>query len=740
MTKVLAKERLCGALGVLCLLLCPRAAAQNLPDKPAEALYRQLSQVGLDPTRVYQVRGASLNRSAIQISLDDGRIGFTQDVTGHITGAFFEGDGEILLSPPDAMERRSMTFFTGMAILEERFASAYFRFNDDAAAELAPDLRATDEKQEFVDRWDATAKNLAGSDAIRLLMTFSRMLPTGAGPASQAAVQAANGADRFLHARLQGVKLGVFDVFFDSTAPEQVQAGQAKELNGETYYDVWTSFSPRSVTAARPRLDTTPQPQSQRIRGSRISVRSYTIKAEVTPPKQIHARAQLQCEVLDGGERTLLFELSRFLPTESVTLDGRPVEFIHNPSIEGTQLSRRGNDVVAVVLPEPTRTGQQFQLEFGYGGEVLAEAGNGLLYVGARGTWYPNRGMEMADFDLQFTYPSDWTLVATGKPAEVSAEEKAKANGQQITRWTSDRPIPLAGFNLGKYREATTEAGKITVETYATRGVEKEFPNAQIQIIAPPRPPIDPTVRHPELIVAPRPSPVRNELRVGEEAAQAIEYFSERFGPFPYSHLALTQFPGRASQGWPGLVFLSSYAFLNDAERQQLHYDDRQILLQQLVPAHETAHQWWGDLVSWTSYRDQWFSEGLSQYCTLMMLQEKNPAGFHAVMADYRRELLKKDEEGVSPEDAGAVTLGTRLVSSRLPGSYEAITYGRGTWLFHMLRSMMKDAYRTEGKDHGIDNSEPFVRALRNLRQRYEGKAVSTQELLDVFAEELPPS
>lgn len=741
MTKVLAIERN-ALLGAVLLLLCAcswsGAGAQNAPDKPAEGLYRQLSQVGLDPTRVYQVRGASLNRSAIQISLDDGTIGFTQDVMGHITGAFFEGDGEILLSPPDEMERRSMSFFTGMAILEERFATAYFRFNDEAAAELAPDLRATDEKKEFVDRWEATAKNLAGGDAIRLLMTFSRMLPVSGGPASQDAVQAANGADRFLHARLQGVQLGVFDVFFDSTAPEQVQAGQAKEVNGETYYDVWTSFSPKSVIAARPKLDTTPQPQSQRIRGSRISVRRYTINADVTPPKQIHARARLQCEVLDGGERTLLFELSRFLPTESVTLDGRPVEFIHNPSIEGTQLSRRGNDVVAVVLPEPTRTGQQFQLEFVYGGEVLAEAGNGLLYVGARGTWYPNRGMEMTDFDLQFTYPQEWTLVATGKPAEVSPEQRAKANGEQVSRWVSDRPIPLAGFNLGKYREATTRAGNVSIETYATRGVEKEFPNAQIQMIAPP--PIDPTIRHPQVIVAPRPSPAQNEIRVGQEAAQAIQYFSDRFGPFPYSHLALTQFPGRASQGWPGLVFLSSYAFLNDAERQQLHYDDRQILMQQLVPAHETAHQWWGDLVSWTSYRDQWFSEGLSQYCTLMMLQEKNPAGFRAVMDEYRRELLKKDEEGKDPEDAGAVTLGTRLVSSRLPGSYEAITYGRGTWLFHMLRSMMKDGERTEDKTRGTDGSEPFVRALRTLRQRYEGKAVSTRELLEVFAEELPLS
>ena len=61
-----------------------------------------------------------------------------------------------------------------------------------------------------------------------------------------------------------------------------------------------------------------------------------------------------------------------------------------------------GNDLVAIVLPGPARAGQKINLEFVYGGEVLAEAGGGLLYVGARGTWYPNRGMAMADFDLEF--------------------------------------------------------------------------------------------------------------------------------------------------------------------------------------------------------------------------------------------------------------------------------------------------------------------------------------------------
>jgi len=721
------------------------AGSENPPEKPAEALYLQLGQVGLDPARVYQVRGASLDRSAVHITLEDGTIGFTQDVMGRITGAFFEGDGEVLLTPPNTVERSSMSLFTGMAILEEHFATAYFRFNDDAAAELRPDLRATDNKQEFVDRWGATARNLASADATRLLMTFSKMLPvknkTSAERADVAEPEVATDRDRFLHARLQGTKLGVFDVSFDSASAEQVQAGQTKTAeHGDLYYDVWTSFSTTNPETGPAKHSGTLAPEDEKEHESRVAVRRYTVTTEVQPPKRIHAKARVQFEVRTGGLRALVFELSRFLQVESVKLDSQPVEFIHNPAVEGTQLSRRGNDLVLVILPEPTQAGQKIDLEFVYGGEVLAEAGNGLLYVGARGTWYPNRGLAMADFDLEFKYPQGWTLVATGKPTPLSTAGTA-ATGEQTVRFVSERPIPLAGFNLGKYKEVTVQAGDVTVETYATKGVERDFPAPPVQVIEPD--PSDPTSRRRQVIEPNHPSPVQNEVTVAEAAARAIQYYADRFGPYPYSHLALTQIPGRDSQGWPGLVFLSSYAFLDQEEREQLHYEPYRILLQQSIPAHETAHQWWGDLITWSSYRDQWLAEGLANYCALMMLQEKDPVGFRQVMEKYRQDLVAKNKAGLSPMEAGPVTLGARLLSSRFPEGYEAILYGRGTWLFHMLRTMLKDAAVQEGGQKGQIGraaDEPFVRALRKVRQRYEGKSISTKELMDVFAEDLPPA
>jgi len=95
----------------------------------------------LNPARTYQVRGASIDLPGIHLTFEDGLIAFTADVENHVTGAFFEGDGEVLLTPPTREERASMALGTGMAILEEHIKTAYLRFNDDTFATFQPFLR-----------------------------------------------------------------------------------------------------------------------------------------------------------------------------------------------------------------------------------------------------------------------------------------------------------------------------------------------------------------------------------------------------------------------------------------------------------------------------------------------------------------------------------------------------------------------------------------------------------------------
>jgi hypothetical protein len=744
---------------------------KDLPASPAAgnhaagALYAQLRSVGLDQTRVYRVRDVSIDREALHITLGDGTLAFTQDVLGRATGAFFEGDGEVLIMPPNQVERASMALFTGEAILEQKFSTCYMRFNDDTFTQLQGSLVPAENAPDFVAKWNEAAKNLAQADALRLLLSFSLYLPakggpggTAAGPAETANPAATSPPDRMLSVRLQNRKLGNFDLHYDSTSPEQIWAGQLKTAAGQGFYDVWTAFS--SIHPARDaqidgERETISDVEPEGGTADTIRISKYKIQAHIRPPTDLDADASLEVEVKEGGQRALLFELSRALQLREVDLDGTPVEFIQNPALEGTQLARRGNDLVAVIFPRPLETGQRMKLRFVYGGAVLSEAGQGLLYVGARGLWYPNRGLAMSNFDVEFHYPPLWTLVATGKRQDIketgAGANQAMSGGkaeEQSSRWVSERPIPLAGFNLGKYSHAKVQAGGVSVTAYAASSVERGFPQAAEQPFERPEVLLPPSVRTPRFNLAPGPlppSPARNEKLVAERSAQAIQAFSRWYGPYPYGELALTQMPGVLSQGWPSLIYLSTFSFLTPEEKSRLKMDKLKTAVSDAVIAHETAHQWWGDAVTWSNYHDQWLLEALADYSSLLLIEAEDPAMFRSVMASYRDDLLEKGHGGRQISEAGPITLGGRLSSSQFPEGYEVISYERGTWLLHMMRCMMDDeAHRSsrnahEGKKEALQD-EPFFRALRKLHERDQGGPTSTAELFHAFERELPRS
>ncbi|MCU1287185.1 MAG: peptidase rane alanine aminopeptidase [Acidobacteriales bacterium] len=731
---------------------------QPAPDSAA-GLYRRLSTLGLDSKLVFDVRDAALDREDIHLSLNDGTIAFTESVNGEITGAVFVGEGEVLLVPPNQVERHSLAMFTDSAVLNEKFTLAYFRFSDKHfLSDLQPALRKAASPAEFIERQNTLAKALAESDALRALIALTRA------PKTESEVNAPTG--EFIRARLSGVHLGLFDLSWDTGLSEQIAVGQSSYTDRGRHYDQWMMFPMRSV---RQREEARRQKHisADDLYIDSVLITDYKTRTQVRPPTDLNVEATLTLDVRTSGERTLPFELSRALKVSSVTLEtpsgAVPLEYIQNESLEGSQLSSRGNDIVAVVFPQPLVAKQKLKIRFTYAGSVMSEAGGGLLYVGARGIWYPNRGPWMSNFDLEFENPADWKLIATGKKVEHSEKD-----GNEMSRWVSERPIPLAGFNLGKYISSSAKAtnGATIVESYAARAVENNFPGASQQPeIIPRRKPDDASPALGGLAMRGPLDPARNASIVAERSARTIDFLSARLGPFPYGSLALTQMPGSDSQGWPGLVFLSSHVFLTPSERAagRSNYlgTPNEIIYDRLMEAHETAHQWWGDAVFWQSYRDQWVMEALANYSALLELEAENPEAAKVLMEYYRRELLTPSRAGTRPrKEAGPVSLGLRLSSSKFPGAYDAVAYGRGTWLLHMLREMLRDAALLQSSSEisavnrgkktriapapqqatGADPDALFFTALRNVHKRFSGKVMSTQDLQLAFEEVLPAS
>src|SRR5262249_54425740 len=131
-------------------------------------------------------------------------------------------------------------------------------------------------------------------------------------------------------------------------------------------------------------------------------------------------------------------------------------------------------------------------------------------------------------------------------------------------------------------------------------------------------------------------------------------------------------------------------------------------------------------------YRDEWIIEALANYSALMMLEKEDPQAMRTALEYYKAQLLKETSSGIV-SDAGAVTLGVRLTSSKFPDAYERVLYGRGTWLFHMLRTMLRQA-------SGRNDDALFFAALKKLLARSPSHKISTRDVRQAFEDVLPDS
>jgi len=664
---------------------------------PTALLYRALRSAGLDESRVFHVREAVLERGELHIYLTDGTIAFTQEVAGRVTGAYFQGEGEVLMRPPDLTEHASLGLFSGLGVLNEHFSAAYVRFNGDIPSELKPFLRESEEQQKFLLAHAGQAREMAEMDALRLLESFTE----------DASLEK---DDWFLHARL-ATRRGNLDVYDDTQAEDQFKVARLGHFGLTPYFDVWMAFPGLEARRVGERRVIEPAASSRAV-----AVEEFRIDTELAPPEMLEATAELDVEVRNGGQKLLTFELSRWLQVSRIEVDGVEAEFLQNEALNGSELARIGNDLVTVVMPAALLTGEHHRLRFQYAGEVMQQAAPGLLYVGARGTWYPNRGIQMSRFDLKFRWPKGWTLVATGQRTKQSKEGEWETG-----EWTSEGKIPLAGFNLGKFERASEEVNGVEVASYSAGVVEASLAKAT-----------------PELAAE---ASARNAA-IARRSADAIRKYEQWFGPYPYKSLSITQLPGALSQGWPTLVYLTSFAYLSDDERRALKISDLdQAVYGGFMQDHETAHQWWGDRVGWKSYRDQWLMEALASLSALMIMEEANPEAARELLEEYRKELLATNAVGKRYADAGSVTLGYRLSSSVFPNAYVPVTYGRGLWLLVMLRDYFDDYEKLEtpapkkAKDH---EGSRFQMALREFGRRYDRSMATTDEFRKVLEEFLP--
>lgn len=690
-----------------CILLA-LAASVSAQTHIASDLAHEILSASLNPAECYHVREIQIHQEDVTFYLTEGYLIFGTPVNGAPVSAVFTtdvegGDGEVVLLPPDRAERRTLAAFTGSPNLDEHFTRAVFFFTDGSARALAERVRSdpTAEKTPAIgllmaERWNLTVTNLTSNFETRIVLDLLTKGPSGQG---------------FFDATLRGRTLGDFDVVHDARASEQTGAGKVSIHDGTPEWETWTRFVATSRKGLPP-----PAPEEE--------ILSYNIDASMDSALTMRCVTRMRIRATADSRDVMPFELDTAMRVISAKVDGAPAEVHQRDSLRGGLVQNSGNELLIVIPPHPLDPGSEHEVEIVHEGKVVQNAGNGIYTVRARGTWYPGRGAQFAAYDVTYRYPDNLDLVSAGKVTEDHT-----ANGIRTTHRVPEGKLRLLGFNLGRYTQRESQKNGITLKVSANRNFEASLrPSMPVPVIVPDPTPATHAIRVPQMIQPPS-APVKPGDRVdaiSSEALAAIEFFRSRFGEPPLKHIEVSPVTGRFGQGFAGMIYLPTLMYLDPegmTARPGSQIDEA--FMGQVLRAHEAAHQWWGNIVTTDSYHHEWLMESLANYSALMFLERgMGPKAVGKALDVYRGELLAKGPDGATAESRGPVVEGRRLDSSAVPGAANAVIYGKGTWIIHMLRRRLGDAN--------------FLKMLAELRRRYEWKTITTDEFRQHCAKFLP--
>jgi hypothetical protein len=669
-----------------------------------------MAEAGLDPNECYQVRDLRIAREDLRIYLGEGFLVFGKPVDGVRISAVFTGeveggDAELLLMPPTRSERLSLASSAKTPNLDEHFKAGVFIFADDTYAEIVKQLqdRGTVKKSAergalLAEAWEPIVRNFISSFQVRLMRDLLSENRAAAG---------------LFYAALTGSMLGNFDAIYDPRSPEQITVGQVATHDDAAHFDIWTRFQARGFRTGR-RI--TPAPD--------LAITDYRIDASLDTDLRLSVNTRATVIPTADATRVLAFDMSPHMKVTEAIVDGVPAEVFQPESLRASLIRSDLNQTFLVIPGRRLEPGHQYDVEFRHEGAVITNAGNNVFYVGSRGSWYPHRAGQFARYDLTFRYPLELDLVATGRLVDERAEGMVR-----VMHRRTEAPVRVVGFNLGSYQRQQVSRAGYTIEVYANRDVEAALvPKSQPRIIVPALPrnqrwtvdlppfPIDPA----------KPRPTARLEQIALDIADCLEFMSNRFGPPVLKFLTVSPIPGRFGQGFPGLIYLSTLTYLEPRDRPQAaRSDDETRFFSQILEAHETAHQWWGNVVTAAEDQDEWLMEALANYSALLYLEKTSgKRAVDSVLTVCRDRLLAKRGDS-TVESTGPIVWGLRLMYSGTPDAWRAITYDKGSWIIHMLRRRMGD--------------ERFLEMLSQLRKRYQFRTITTDQFRRLAAEFLPP-
>lgn len=671
-------SRLLVAVGLLAAL-APCALSQSQPANSTNSgatLYQELAKFTLNGGSA-QAENVVLVRDRVRMTFR-GTFYFEAPLDGKIRGAVFIGKGTVHAdAPPSTFEQDNLERMLHAKAVDSDFKTAVLRFSDNTPEALGLKITPAETSPE-------NAQKLANELNPRLLKE------TGANVASRVAVSVLNHeTPGFFLAEFDGGSRGRFGLILDYQT--RLPASNFGLNGGEqglffTYDDA--IYSPDIWMAFYRLADYKTGMVEYSDAHALVKISHYDMRVDVRDWKHMKLETKLTMTALTDGVRAIPLMIDETLSNEdndrlkhamrlqSATLtNGEPVAAIQEDWEGG----------VTLFLSKPLHKGETIEPDLRFAGDFLI--GDSSIDLDARyvrgDCWYPRHvGLSRATFDMTFLHKKGTTVASVGQ----EVREEKEPDGSMLTEWRMNQPVALVTFAVGGFHvyseNVKMEDGRtLDIRYYRlpTRNVKTSF--------------------------------------VLAELSNCVRYFSALFGPYPYSTFGAAFHPYPFGQGFPTMLMLPSADY---ADQYTFSFI-----------AHETSHEWWGDLVLWRSYRDQWLSEGFADYSGVLYTEhrDKNPKDSQDLLRAMHDELLEPPHTltGVGKGrlvDIGPLILGHRLNTRDTFGAYDALIYKKGALVLRMLDYLFSDP--------STGNDTAFFDMMKDFVQRYANRAASTEDFIAV--------
>ncbi|MBP1659077.1 MAG: pepN 3 [Candidatus Aminicenantes bacterium] len=336
----------------------------------------------------------------------------------------------------------------------------------------------------------------------------------------------------------------------------------------------------------------------------------------------------------------------------------------------------------------------------GLGDKIRVRPRYETVFYTHAGFWYPGPSEE--DYfpaRLTVIVPPEYKcvangeLVSQGRREDLSDVAAVEIAGNTVYTFVSRAPVKYLSFIVGKFIQKRERPGPVPI-----------FSQVSSEILD----------SRPGLI---------------DQAADILDFYAGAFGAYPYeklgivlrlwptfgghspaSFIVINEVPWIGDSGFP--VSLDTPVDLSDWDEYFL--------------AHEIAHQWWGQGVSFDSFKDQWLSEGLAQFAAASYLRHKyGESAYAAILRKFARWTEKKSFRG-------PIMMGSRLSYFDF-SAYQSLVYNKAALALFMLQDLVgRDAFEAglraffEAHKFRAARTAEFIAALeaasgRDLKAFFQG-------------------